>query len=276
MRVAHEHSTDIITSEIMKKFFVIALAFIATTAAFAQNDTAATVKKPLPLPPPVKPAPAKKDWSKVNLSKRANDHFMFQLGFDGWAGKPDSIHTKGFNRSVNVYFLYDFPFKTDPRLSVAAGIGIGSSNIYFDQQRVLVASSANPTLAFPSSVGGDHFKKYKLVNTYVEVPIELRFALDPENTNKSWKFAAGVKVGLLLSAYTKAKTLQNSAGQTLGNYVEKESSTQYFNSTRIAGTARISKGVFGVFGQFSITGLLKSGAGPSIYPFAVGICISGL
>jgi hypothetical protein len=267
----------------MKKLFVIALAFLATTAAFAQNDTAAA-KQPVKAVPlsAVNQAstptnkPAKKDWSKINLKRRANDHFVFQFGYDGWAGRPDSIHTTGINRSANFYFMLDFPFKTDPRFSIGAGLGIGTSNIYFNKQKVLVAATGNPTLAFPDLSGTDHFKKFKLVTTYVEAPIELRFAVDPENTNKSWKFALGMKVGLMLSAYTKGKTLQNNAGQTLSSYTEKESSTHFFNTTRLAGTARISKGPIGLFGQMQVTGLIKNGYGPTILPFTIGVQISGL
>jgi hypothetical protein len=262
----------------MKKLFVIGLAFLATTtAAFAQKDTTTIAKKPVQVAPAVNPAPIKKDWSKVSLSKRrANDHFMFQLGYCGWANVPDTIHSNGFNRSVNVYFMFDFPFKTDPRFSVGAGLGLGVSNIFFDKQEVLVAAVNNATLAFPDETGGNHFKKYKLVNTYLEAPIELRFAVDPENTNSSWKFAAGVKVGLMLSAYTKGKTLQNNVDQTIGNYTMKESSKQFFNGTRLAGTLRASKGVVGVYGQFEVNSLLKPGAGPAVFPFEFGITLSGL
>jgi len=114
------------------------------------------------------------------------------------------------------------------------------------------------------------------VTTYLEAPIELRFALDPENTNKSWKFAVGAKVGLMLSAHTKGKTRQNSFGQTIGNYTEKLSSKQYFNTTKLAATARISKGVFGVFGQYQVNTLIKTSLGPSVFPFSIGIQLSGL
>jgi hypothetical protein len=276
------------TSEIMKKYFITALVFLATTAAFAQkrskgsknpppskDSTAAIINKPAPAPAPADAKP-KKDWSKIDLTKRPADHFMFQLGYDNWAGKPDSIHIQGFNRSANFYFMFDFPFKTDPRLSIGAGLGIGSSNIFFHQQEVLVAAVGNSTLAFPDETGGNHFKKYKLVTTYLEAPVELRFALDPEHYDHSWKFAVGAKVGLLLSAYTKGKDLQNSVGQTLGSYIEKESSKQYFSSTKLAGTLRVSKGVVGIFGQFQVNSLIKSNAGPSVFPFSMGIVLSGL
>jgi hypothetical protein len=265
----------------MKKHFVTAIAFLATTAAFAQTkDTVATtIVKPAASPVQAKAATSgkpKKDWSKIILDRRANDHFMFQLGYDNWGSKPDSIHISGFNRSANFYFMFDFPFKTDPRFSIGAGLGIGSSNIFFKNQEVMVAAMNSPTLAFPVTEGGNHYKKYKLVTTSLEVPVELRFALDPENTNKSWKFAVGAKLGLLMNAHTKGKTYQNSAGQTIGNYTQKWSSKQYFNSTKLAATARISYGVFGVFGQFQINSLIKNSAGPPVYPFSFGIMLSGL
>lgn len=275
----------------MKKYFITALVFLATTAAFAQKkrskntppppskDTTVvnkTLLAPAPTPAAANTGKPKKDWSKINLTKRSADHFMFQLGYDNWAGAPDSIHIQGFNRSANFYFMFDFPFKTDPRLSIGAGLGIGSSNIFFNQQTVLVAAVGAGTLGFPSEAGGEHWKKYKLVTTYLESPVELRFALDPEHMDQSWKFALGVKVGLMLSAYTKAKDRENAAGQVIGSYIEKESSKQFFNTPKLAGTARISKGVIGVFGQFSATPLIKSSAGPSVFPFSMGITLSGL
>ncbi|HEY4286836.1 MAG TPA: outer membrane beta-barrel protein [Puia sp.] len=274
----------------MKKYFITALVFLATTAAFAQKKRSknnprppskdTTVVNKTLLAPAAAPAAVtgkpKKDWSKINLTKRSADHFMFQLGYDNWAGAPDSIHIQGFNRSANFYVMFDFPFKTDPRLSIGAGLGIGSSNIFFHQQTVLVAATNAGTLGFPSEDGGEHWKKYKLVTTYLEAPVELRFAVDPEHMDNSWKFAIGVKVGLMLSAYTKAKDRQNAANQTIGNYIEKESSKQFFNTPRLAGTVRVSKGVIGVFGQISATTLIKSSAGPSIFPFSFGLTLSGL
>lgn len=270
----------------MKKLFVIALAFLATTtAAVAQKkDSVEAAKKGVPLtgPAPVvsapaAPAPAKKDWSKISLARRANDHFMFELGYDNWAGTPDTIHIKGFNRSVNVYFMFDFPFKTDQRFSVGTGIGLGCSNIYFNQQELQMRTQGNTNLAFTNEQGQDHYKKNKLVTTSLQVPVELRYAVDPENTNKSWKFAVGVKVGLLLSAYYKGKSWQNDVGQTIGNYTVKYSSTQFFNGPELLGTARISKGVIGLFGQFQFSSLLKaSGNNPAVYPFSFGIVLSGL
>jgi len=212
------------------------------------------------------------------MSNRPADHFLVQIGYVGWAARPDSIHTTGFSRSLNIYLMFDFPFKTDPRFSVGAGAGIGSASVFFDKQQVGVANtSGNLTFPDAEATSSNYFKKYKLVSTYLEAPIELRFAADPEHYDKSWKGALGVKVGTLLNIHTKGKNLVTSTGAAVANYIEKQASKQYFSGTRLAGTARIGYGHFSLYGQFQINNYIKDGRGPSgIHPFEIGLTLSGL
>jgi hypothetical protein len=271
------------------------LVLFATTAAFAQNrrtqnpnkpatntpvqDTTSALTKALKnAPPAAQPAkPGKKDWSKIKPDPRkSQDHIMVELGYDNWVGSTDSMNISGFNHSENVYFMYAWPFKSDGRLSLAAGVGLGSSNIYFAHQEVMVAAYYNQTLAFPDEEGSPHYKKYKLTTTYLEFPVELRFALDPEHMDHSWKFAVGTKIGLMLSAYTKGKTLEDPTGRTLGNYTLKNSSKQFFSTAEFTPTIRISKGIIGFFAQIHANPLIKPVAGPSVFPISGGIVISGL
>ncbi|HLZ87247.1 MAG TPA: outer membrane beta-barrel protein [Puia sp.] len=278
----------------MKKYFITAMVFLATTtAALAQKkhkspppkttptDSAALVNKALQSAAAnstEQPKP-KKVW---DLSKRSADHFMFELGYDNWAGKPDSANISGFNHSLNFYFMMDFPFKTDQRLSMGVGLGLGSSQIYFNKTYPQIAAYNNLTLTFATSAGGgsaagaDHYKRFKLVTNYLEIPVELRFALDPEHMDKSWKFAVGTKIGLLLTAYTKSVDPEDVTGHVLANVVEKESSKQFFSSFKFAPTFRVSKGVIGIFGQFQVNSLLKGSAGYTVFPFSGGVVLSGL
>jgi hypothetical protein len=94
--------------------------------------------------------------------------------------------------------------------------------------------------------------------------------------DNSWKFALGAKIGLMVNAYTKGVDAVNSVGQTIGNVTEKEYGKQFFNTPKLAATARISKGVVGVFGQLQINSLIKSTAGQQVFPFSFGIVLSGL
>jgi hypothetical protein len=245
----------------MKKLTLLTLIIGTFLSGYAQSDTGSAIPK--------------KDWSKINMGNRSGDHLMVQLGYDGWLQDPDTVRTKGLSRSLNVYFMLDFPFKTDPRWSVALGAGISSSNIFLDKTIAEVAGSGT-RLNFRNVADTNHFKKYKLVTAYAEVPLELRYSTNPENSSGGFKVAVGVKIGTMLSAHTKGKNLQNKGGSTLNAFTVKESSKRFFNSTRLSSTLRIGYGNFSVFGNYQITNLLKDGAGPVIHPYSIGLTLSGL
>jgi Outer membrane protein beta-barrel domain len=240
----------------MKKIVLVVIAFAAVTTVCAQN---------------------KKKITTTDLTNRAGDHVMLQFGLDRWAGVPDSIKSnmKGFSRAANIYVMMNKPFKNNPKYSFAFGLGFGTSNVFFKNYSVNLKSTA-AKLPFTSLDSTDRFKKYKLTTAYLEIPVELRYVSKPEKNNKSLKIAVGVKVGTLLNAHTKGKTLQNKSGTTINAFTEKESSKRFFNTTRLSATARIGYGNYSLFGSYQFTNLLKDGVGPDLKPFQIGLCVSGL
>ena len=249
----------------MKKFLFAALAFSFSLIVYSQ-ETPKTKSK-------------KKDWSKVKLTNRANDHFLLQYGITHWANKPDSINTKGFSRSFNFYIMIDMPFKTDPRFSVAAGPGIGTDNIFFNATNLTTTNHQKP-LEFQNKKDTNHFDKYKLVNAFLELPVELRFSSNPENSNKSWKIALGAKVGVQVSSHTKGKRWVDKNGSLIpgfdDKYVRKDKDKYFFNGNRLVGMARIGYGNLSLYGSYQIGSLIKEGLGPQVKPFSIGLTISGL
>lgn len=222
-------------------------------------------------------AQGKKDWSKIDLSGRPGDHFMLQASSDHWTGAPDSIKNKetGFSRGANVYVMIDKPFESNPRFSIGLGVGISSSSMYFKNLDIDIAASGS-VVPFNKVDTTDHFKKYKLVSNFIELPVELRFSSDPANDKKSIKAALGVKIGTLLNVHTKGKNLQNKDGKTINSYTLKENKKNFFNTTRISLTGRVGIGHFSVFGSYAFTNIFKDGTAAAIKPFQVGICLSGL
>jgi hypothetical protein len=251
----------------MKKYFAFLLAF---SLAFVSKAQDSTVTNTIPPPPPVK------KWSTLNMNRRSNDHLMFQIGYDGWANMPDTVNTKGFPRSFSGYFLFDFPFKTNPHFSIALGAGLSTSSIYFENTYIDIAGHKNNTLKFEDVSDTLHFKKYKVMTTFVEAPVELRYLFNPANSNKSWKIAVGVKVGTILAAGTKGKNLENSANSTVNNYIQKEKSKKFFNNTRMVATARFGYGSFTLFGTYQLNNFIKEGFGPNVRPYSFGLTLSGL
>jgi hypothetical protein len=241
----------------MRRIFVLVFVVLIGSTVFAQADTTAPRKAP-----------------PVTLP-RSNDHFVLQVGYTMWDGMPDSINTGGLSRTFNAYFMFDYPFKTNPHWSAAIGVGLASDNIFFDKTYVGIKDNTT-RLAFRNQSDTSHFKKYKLATSYLEAPVELRFRTNPDNDSKSFKVAVGAKVGLLLNAHTKGKTFQDKNGNTLLSYTLKENSKRFFNNNRLAVTGRVGYGHLSLFGSYQVNALFKEAVAPTIRPLTVGLTISGL
>jgi hypothetical protein len=172
--------------------------------------------------------------------------------------------------------MVDKPFKTNPKWSVAFGLGISNSNIFFKTLDLNIVETGTSTLPIQTQDGGDHFKRYKLATSFLDVPVELRYTFHPEKEKKSWKLAFGVKPGLMLDAHTKGKKLEDLNNNLLDNYTEKESSTNFFNTAHLCVTGRVGYGNFSLFSSYQVNSVFKAGVTQDIQVLQVGLCISGL
>ncbi|HEY2725784.1 MAG TPA: outer membrane beta-barrel protein [Parafilimonas sp.] len=250
----------------MKRLSLLFLLITASVIAKSQVDSTQ-----------IQNTPPKKDWSKLDLSTRANDHFLLQYGVDAWPNVPDSVNVSGFSRHFNAYIMLDKPFQTNPHFSIGIGIGFGTSNIFFSNTYINL-KSITATLPFTNVTSADHFNKFKLATSFLEVPLELRFSGNPAQPDKGFKAALGIKGGLLLNAHTKGKDYIDSSGQSLfdKNYIQKESDKRFINTTRFAVTGRVGYGHISLDASYQVTEFLKTGAGPVIHPISIGLTLSGL
>jgi hypothetical protein len=240
----------------MKYYLFSAVCVLLSLGCFSQNES----KK------------------KIDLSARPSDHIMIQASSDTWLNTPDSIasKTKGTSRGANVYFMLDKPFKSSPKMSVAFGLGISTSHLFLDKLRAAIDGNT-PLLNFESLDSSSRYKKYKVSTSYLELPIELRYSSQPEKNGKSFKMALGLKVGTLINAHTKGKELQNASGTKINDVVEKINSKSYFNTTRIAATARVGYGSFSLFASYNINAsIFKNNTTAPIKLLQVGLTLSGL
>lgn len=241
----------------MKKILSLISSVLIVAAATAQENPETKKAKP-----------------KIDMSNRSNDHFLVQLGYTKWAGIPDSINTKGFSKSLNVYFLFDYPFKTNPKLSMAFGPGIATDHILFAKTYVGIKDNTSSIL-FTDQSDTSHFKKTKLATAYLEAPVEFRYSAEPL-TGKGLKFAMGLKVGTLLNAHTRNAKLEDKSNAAINDYVMKESSKRFFNKTRLSASGRIGYSHWSLYASYQLTPLFKDGLGPVVRPFSIGITLSGL
>ncbi len=241
----------------MRKIVFSAFVLCLSFSSFAQNDSTAPRRIIGP------------------MQTRAKDHFMIQLGAATWQDRPDSIKTAGLSRTFNMYLMMDFPFKTSPKLSVALGPGLATDHVFLDKMTAGIKDNTK-SVVFKNAADTAHFKKYKVATAFLELPVELRFSSNPEADGKSFKVAIGAKVGTMLAAWVKGKTLEDKGGNEINDYIVKEKSKRFFNTTRISLTGRIGYGHFSAFTSYSLTSLFKEGVGPKMNAMSIGLTISGL
>jgi hypothetical protein len=151
--------------------------------------------------------------------------------------------------------------------------------MFFEETNITTTNHLKP-LEFQNLADTNHFDKYKLVNAFAELPIEFRFVLNPENSNKSFKVALGAKVGVQVSAHTKGKRWVDKNDNLIAGfddkYVQKNKDKYFFNGNRLVGTLRIGYGNFTAFGTYQLGSLIKEGLGPQVKPYTIGLTLSGL
>ena len=244
----------------MKKV-ILSLLTILLFSGLAKAQTATTEKK------------------MADLSSRPSDHLMIQFGADSWTGGPDSVKTSGTGRHFNIYFMLDKPFRTNNKYSLAYGIGFGTNNQYIAKGTYVDLAQAGNTLRFKKLDSlANRFDKQKVATVYLQVPAEVRYYSNPANPAKSWKLAAGIKVGLLFKGYTKAKDLQTLNGSSIfgKNFVQKINNKRFFTSNDITLTARAGYGIISLNVGYAVTPVIKDGFGPAFNRLSVGLSISGL
>lgn len=195
---------------------------------------------------------------------------MVQLTYENWASNSDSVRTGGLGRGFNAYLCYDFPIKKS-NFSFAAGIGIGTANVYLDNQQVQLTDTGTLGSRVRFVNETTDYKKYKITTAYIEAPFELRYFGNKENRNKGFKAAIGLRAGLLVGG--KAKSSRTVDGTKV---VEKINTRRYMEKWRFSATARIGWGNFSIFGSYNLNNLYKDGSGPELTPYSVGICLTGL
>jgi len=210
------------------------------------------------------------DYKAPIVKKPARDLIMLQLNYNTWLQKPDTVRTRTFGYSFNGYFCYDFPIKNS-KLSFATGIGVSVAVEYLNQQVLVDTNTVYNAGSAYFAADTTHFKRYKIVTTYLSAPFELRYFSNMVNRNKGFKAAIGLKIGTLLGVDEKG--LYSVDGT---NVKTKTDTKRDFSPWDFAATARVGWGNFSLFASYNLTNVFKQNEGPPITPAAIGICLSGL
>jgi hypothetical protein len=205
---------------------------------------------------------------------------MIDYGAVGTSGAPSKFEKGWFgSRNVNVY--YYFPFRLgQSKFTVNTGVGFGLDRFKFTNQHYLadttirdgdfelVPNSRKAGITYPG------MRKSFLNMNYVDVPLELRFNLNPDDIARTFWVSAGARAGYLINANTKVKYKID--GETEVIKVKQRHGLSQF---RYSASLRMGIGNFNWFGFYNLSPLFEKGKGPSsteMTTFTLGISLTGL
>lgn len=181
---------------------------------------------------------------------------------DIWQDVPSGIEPKTINPGVNVFGSYNYMFG-ESNVSFSPGIGLGIHNLFSDS----FLRVTNDSAFFEPISDTLSYKKSKMVNTYFDIPLEIRYKSKGE-----FRLAVGFKLGFLIKSHTKYKG-QNYIEGTPDEVIIKVARYNFVETTRYGFTGRIGYKWLNIWGYYQISTLFEKNKGPQMYPISVGLTL---
>ena len=172
---------------------------------------------------------------------------------------------KSWNWNINI-IDYGFGLGTD-KVGIVTGLGFEFINYNFDgQNSIRKDPDTGEIIEYVPSYAGN-ITKSKMNMTYMTAPLLLEFQIPAPS--KRIYISAGVVGGLKLWSNTKMK-------YTISGEKSKEKAKGDYNLSplRWGFTARVGYRALGFYATYYMTPLFKSGLGPELYPYNIGLAFS--
>lgn len=198
----------------------------------------------------------------VPVYDRFDDKLILEITNDMWLDLPQDVKLRGFSPGFKAYFFSDYTFGRESNFSFAWGLGISADNVHSNaapyQFELPDGSLSEQKLTpFPEEY---EYEKNKLVTTYLELPLELRFIT---KGRRPFKFAAGFRLGYLLADHQKI--------------IDTDGKRKYYDfnditTWRYGVSARIGVGKIQATAFYSLVPLIEGQ--DQIIPFSIGLAFT--
>lgn len=206
-----------------------------------------------------KPKPKKYRHFSSSLS-------AFDIGMAHFASEPLSVEIDNsasymdLSRGFQLAFCNaaGLPIISQDRFKLGMGVGVGAKmDFYTFSDKKLKLDKENGHLIHYSDTTKP-YKKSKLTNTYLTVPVAL------EVHYRGLSVLAGVEGNMLVWSNTKMKT-------SSGEKKERNHSNFCQNMFGYNLIAKVLVDEIGIYARANMTSLFTDGKGPELYPFSVGL-----
>ena len=224
----------------MKKNILVFVLGLFALSTFAQTVSESTIKK-------------------VSLGYDLYNSF--------WIDMPLGVDTRLVNQGINVFAMYNHELN-EKGLSVAAGLGISSENLFVTDH--YVADVHADVVEFTAIPVGLAASRSKMNFTYLDIPLELRL-----KTDKDLRFGLGFKFGVLIDSktfYIGSDLVPDADGNysVFESYI-KDKKINQLEDYRFGVQLRAGYKWVQVFGYYSLNKVFIADKGPQMYPIHVGV-----
>jgi len=204
---------------------------------------------------PTKSAPAKKRSVRPDIP----GVFTLDFGFNRALSAPVDFDLYFWgSRTVNIYYQYDLRLFNSP-ISIVPGIGLSLERYRFKDSYAVGYTNATHeqvTMLPPGDLPTPNIKKSMLVTNYIDVPLELRYTMNPEDPSRSFKLSVGGRIGWLYDSFNKIKYSEDGETKKL-----KDKQSYHLNELRYGLLGRLGFGGFSLFCNYNLSPLFKKGEG---------------
>lgn len=206
-----------------------------------------------------------KDSSKTKIAKQ--DYIILNFNWNAWLNAGDRVEVSPFSRGFEVAVMFDQPLGKSP-FALGFGLGLSTENIFTNaflrNNNDSVAWQSIDKTINPDNTTTREWDRYKLGTTLLELPLEVRFRLNPRKRN-TFKITAGFKVGYVVHSkekYVGPNYLFDDQGQKSlldETLAMKRDDLFGINKLRYSVYGRIGYGRFALNFQYGLQPFFESG-----------------
>ncbi|MFH0893109.1 MAG: DUF2807 domain-containing protein [Bacteroidota bacterium] len=170
--------------------------------------------------------------------------------------------------NVNIYVPEVSANLVKDHIRLVSGLGLEINNYRLENNYRLLADSSFSCAEFDTI---RTYKKNKLNSVYLTVPLLFQFDTRKDKNGNTLHVSLGGYGSVRIAAHTKRMWLDN-------NEVYKPKSHDDYNLStfRYGLMVRMGYGRWNVYATYALSEFFKSGQGPKLYPFSVGITLAAI
>jgi hypothetical protein len=126
------------------------------------------------------------------------DQFYIGANYNFLFNKPEGVTQRNLSYGLQVGFIRDIPLNKSRNIGLGIGLGYSWDTYYTN----LLATRTDQGITYSIMEGGS-FKRNRIGNHLVQVPIEFRWRTSTSTDYKFWRIYTGINVGYVFASSSK-------------------------------------------------------------------------